>query len=75
VVYPIGHYFGLKDKTTYERVFDNPVLENQYRQSRNPKSDMFTVSSTDMYMASSLFHFILHWILKKRIDIHPYLFG
>lgn len=49
VVYPIGHYFGLKDKTTYERVFDNPLLENQYRQSRNPKSDILTVSSTDMY--------------------------
>ena len=75
MVYPIGNYFGLKDKTTYEQVFDNPVLENQYRQSRNPKSDMFTVSSTDMYMASSLIHFILHWILKKRIEIHPYLFG
>lgn len=43
VVYPIGNYFGLKDKATHERVFDNPVLENQYRQTRNPKSDIFTI--------------------------------
>ena len=63
VVYPIGNYFGLKDKTTYEQVFDNPVLENQYRQSRNPKSDMFTILSKKTGLKERQ---IQVWFRKRR---------
>lgn len=63
VVYPIGHYFGLKDKTTYERVFDNPLLENQYRQSRNPKSDILTILSKKTGLEERQ---IQIWFRKRR---------
>ncbi|XP_076090866.1 ceramide synthase 4-like [Mytilus galloprovincialis] len=63
VVYPIGTYFGLKDSIPRKNTFDHPVLEQEYKNSKSPTSDVILVLSKKTGISERTIQF---WFKKRK---------